>query len=321
MEVGSFIQLDLLNTKAYYTGSNVVQLNSARAGIFHACTIYNVSKVYIPYYQCPSVSAFLKNKGIEIVYYHIDTNFKPLIDKNETNSAFLLINYFGMLSAEYMQSMISNFENVIIDNSPAFYSKPTSGCISVYSTRKFFGVPDGSYVISDNQLSTPDYPQDASSDTAAFLLKRIEKGCQAVYAERMKNEERIDKSDIMLMSDLTKALLNNINYHKIAKIRTQNFAFAHKLFKNINLINPVQFINAECIPMVYPLVIQNLEIVKHLNDNKVYTGRWWNQVLKLVADDAFEATLSKYMIPIPIDQRYSKTELNHVAQLIFNFIQ
>ncbi len=322
MEIGSFIELDLRNTGEFYTEKNVVRLNTARAGIFHACMLYNVRKIYIPYYQCPTVSAFLQKKDIEIFYYNIDNEFRPLINTNEIDSAFLLVNYFGVLSSEYINSIAGNYKNVIVDNSPAFYSKPIPNCMSVYSPRKFFGVPDGCYVVGDmTENQQLNYLQDFSSDSAAFLFKRIEKGCNAVYAERMKNEERIENSDIMQMSDLTKALLANINYTEITEIRKRNFLYAHELYKELNLINPLQFMDAGCVPMVYPLVVENVDIVGQLSENKVYTGRWWKNVLNFVAEDSFEALMSKYMIPLPIDQRYSETEIQYVSQLIFNFIR
>lgn len=321
MEIGSFIELDLMNTGEYYTNKNILRLNAARAGIFHACTIYNVSKIYIPYYLCPTVNNFLKKKGIETVFYNINKEFKPLIYRNENDSAFLLVNYFGILSADYIRIIARNYRNVIVDNSPAFYSKPISDTISVYSPRKFFGLPDGCYVITDKDVSKPDYLKDFSSDTAAFLFKRIERGCNAVYTERMKNEERIDNSDIMQMSDLTEALLNGINYNKIAEIRKRNFFTAHGLYKDINLIDPLQFIDNDCVPMVYPLVIENSDIIQYLAKNKIYTGRWWNSVLKNADSNNFETFMSTCMIPLPTDQRYSEKEIKYIAKLIFNFIK
>ena len=49
----------------------------------------------------------------------------------------------------------------------------------VYSCRKFVGAPDGAYVVGKYaHKSVEEYPQCYSSDTAAFLLKRIEYGCE-----------------------------------------------------------------------------------------------------------------------------------------------
>ena len=47
MEIGSFIGLDLKNSGEYYPGeTGIARLNSARAGIYHACRLLNCSNLY-----------------------------------------------------------------------------------------------------------------------------------------------------------------------------------------------------------------------------------------------------------------------------------
>lgn len=107
---------------------------------------------------------------------------------------------------------------MIVDNSAAFYASPIDGCYNIYSPRKFFGVPDGCYVIGDcASKGIVQYDEDYSSETASFLFKTIEFGTNATYQERMKNEQRIDQSAPLRMSQLTHTLLKNINYARIGK--------------------------------------------------------------------------------------------------------
>lgn len=318
MEIGSFIGLDLKDTGEYFQQKkNIARLNSARAGIYHACQVLGCSSVYIPYYLCPTVKIFLLKNGINVKSYFINEKYEPLNIQAIKNHAILLVNYFGILSMRYMKILADRFENVIIDNSAAFYSNPVKDCYNVYSPRKFFGVPDGCYVIGNNAEKFTDcYEQDFSSDTASFLLKRIELGTSATYAERMKNEERIDNAAILNMSALSKALLKNIDYKAIRDKRKENFQIAQSLYKKQNCIDPTQFMDTKCIPMVYPLVIENAEITEILRNRKIYVGRLWNQVLREVPETVFEAKLSKYLIPIPIDQRYGKKDLLYVYHTI-----
>lgn len=57
-----------------------------------------------------------------------------------------------------------------------------------------------------------------SSDTANFLLQRIEYGCEGkTYESRMVNEHRIDREDIKLMSKLTRTILDGTDYEFIRK--------------------------------------------------------------------------------------------------------
>ena len=67
----------------------------------------------------------------------------------------------------------------------------------------------------------------------------------------------------------------------------------------------------DCVPMVYPLVVEDFDLVDKLKEKQIYTGRWWKHVLREVPDDTFEARMSKFLVPVPIDQRYSKEELEY----------
>jgi hypothetical protein len=138
------------------------------------------------------------------------------------------------------------------------------------------------------------------------------------YEERMKNEERIDNSDILRMSDLTISLLRNIDYLNVSSKRKKNFYFAHELFKNINKIDPTLYIDNNCIPMVYPLVIERLDLTDKLKKNQIYTGRWWNYVLSEVTGNTFETWLTRFMAPLPIDQRYDEKTLRYILDVVIN---
>lgn len=325
MEIGSFLELDLRSNGEYYSGSeDIARLNSARSGIFHSLRICGCSVIYLPFYLCPSVGMFLSRKGVEIKKYFINDQFEPQIDHIENGAAILIVNYFGILSNSFLSKIINKYDKVIIDNCPSFYSEPIEGGYSVYSTRKFFGVPDGCYVIGkDAGKFTDEYQQDHSSETSAFLLKRHEVGCNASYAERMKNEERIDASDILNMSGLTRALLSGIDYENIKTKRRENFRFACEIYRAINLIDPETHIDDNSSPMVYPLVIENAELVDWLREKQIYTGRWWKHVLNEVPEKSFEVLMSKFMVPVPIDQRYGKSDLiyvkNEVVRILKNF--
>ena len=316
-ELGSFIEMDFRDAPGYYEGENVLALNTARASIYHALTVMKLNTIHLPFYLCPSVEKFLLRKGITVNKYSISTAFEPIDVNPKQDEAILIVNYFGIISPVRLQSVIQRFENVIVDNSQSFFTEPFENCYTVYSPRKFVGVPDGAYVIGKNvQLHSELLPQDFSSNHAAFLLKRVEYGSSAVYAERMKNEERLDQSDLMRMSKLTQLLLKNIDYKNIRDKRLENFQFAHRLFKNINLLSS-QIENIENLnPMVYPLMVENAELVEKLNAKGIYTGRWWKDVLITVSKESFEAQLSTFMVPIPIDQRYGKEELAYIKSQI-----
>lgn len=318
MEIGSFIELEFRKGREYYTGDNVARLNSGRAGIYHAVRILDCDTVYLPYYQCETVQEFLKRKKLRIEYYSVDSEFNPILSSSPGNAAIVLVNYFGIMSNQRMSELAARYENVIIDNSQAFFAKPIEDCLNVYSARKFIGVPDGAYVIGSNATKRIDeYDQDYSSDTSLYLLQRIEYGCEGkTYEARMGNEHRIDGSDIRKMSTLTHTILDGTDYDFIKLRRNENFKTACELFNSINKINPCRYYDESCVPMVYPLVIEDDRLLPRLLKNKIFQGHWWSYLLDEVDNNSFEYWLSRYVIPITIDQRYGYEELEFIRNLI-----
>ena len=291
MEIGSFLELDLRDTGELFDGSEVCRLNLNRAGIYHCCRLLNVNKVLLPYYECFTVRDFLLGKGLKVDYYHIDKDFMPLDISQGDDTAIVFVNYFGLMSTEHMLSLIEGYKNVIIDNAQSLFAKPINGVYNVYSPRKFVGVPDGCYVVGPDAVRFSDeYDQDLSSETAGFLLQRIEVGCNSAYQYRQLNEKRLDMSNISRMSILSRAILKNI------------------------------YFDDNCVPFVYPLVVEKSDMVDLLSKEKIYTGRWWNYLLKETDSTSFEYYLSSYMIPIPIDQRYGKNEIEYVYNIINKYL-
>ena len=318
-EIGSFIELELPKGREWYIGNTgVARLNTGRAAIWHAFRITGAKAIWIPYYQCETVREFLTKKGVEIKYYHQDKNFNPIDLNAKADEAVLLVNYYGIMSRERMRILATANPNVIIDNCQAFFCKPIEGALNVYSCRKFIGVADGAYVIGKGaEHFVEEYPQCYSSDTAAFLLKRIEYGCEGKgYEARTINEERVDTEDIMRMSALTRAMLDGTDYERIKEKRRKNFDIACNLFADINVWDPTRFYDAETVPMVYPLVVEDDGLLQKLLDAKHFQGHWWHYITKELPESTFEHWMSRYMIPITIDQRYGHKELEYLRSIV-----
>ena len=218
-----------------------------------------------------------------------------------------------------MQTLASKFKRVIIDNSQAFFAEPIEDALNVYSARKFIGVPDGAYVMGkDAEKYTDEYEQGYSSDTSLFLLQRIEYGCEGkTYQNRTINEERIDHEDIRKMSALTRAILDGTDYQELIDKRRENFRIAVELFSEINEINPLLYYDQDCVPMVYPLMINDENLLSRLLSAKHFQGHWWNYILEIAEKDSFEYKMSSLMVPITIDQRYTREHLEYIRGVVW----
>lgn len=321
MEIGSFIELQFSQKKEYYNQSvNIARLNTGRVAIFHAFKCTRCQAIWIPYYQCDTVRDFLNKKGVKIKYYHIDSFFNPVDIEQKVNEAILLVNYYGIMSTNRLLQLSKKYLNVIIDNSQAFFSAPIDIAYNVYSCRKFIGVPDGAYVIGEKAEDfCNEYEQGYSSDTSLFLLQRIEFGCEGKsYMSRQLNEDRINNEEERIMSVLTKTILASTDYEIIKEKRKNNFNFVHGKLGNINKINPLLYYDDFCVPMVYPLVIEDEELIKMMFDIKHFQGHWWSYLLNEMEPSDFEYWLSKFIIPITIDQRYNTVELSMLCDKVIN---
>ena len=321
MEIGGYRELDLRTGFEYYTGNKVARLNSGRAGIFHAVKCCGCRRVLLPYYECSTVMDFLQMHEMEIIRYHIDKEFRPILTPSHftEDTAIVIVNYFGMMARDILKDYAARFSTVIIDNTQAFYSRPIQKAYCVYSPRKFFGVADGCYVIGNNALKgIEEYPLDHSEDTASFLLRRIESGGNNNYQYYLENEKRIDESGPRRMSRLTHKLLDNIDYAYCAQKRRENFSIAHSLFKDMNLFpkSLVENVEDDFVPMVYPLVVEDASLRGWLKENGIFVGQWWKYLLHTMDPAGVEYYYAQNMYPIQIDQRYSEEHLLFTKKVV-----
>lgn len=319
MEMGSFIELQLPIGREYYAREmDVARLNTGRAAIWHAFRLSGCTALWLPYYQCDTVRDFLRGKGVPLRFYHIGVDFTPLDIEQKEDEAVLLVNYYGVMSHERMSRLAADYHHAIIDNCQAFFCEPVSGCQNVYSCRKFVGAPDGAYVLGPHaECHVDEYDQCFSSDTAGFLLQRIEYGCEGkAYESRMANEHRIDMEDCLRMSALTRALLDSTDYEQIVVRRRDNFATACELFDGVNLLDARRYHDEATVPMVYPLVVEDDALLDRLLAAKHFQGHWWSYLLDEMDSASFEYWLSRYVIPITIDQRYGRDGLERIAAVV-----
>lgn len=329
MEIGSFIELQFKKGLEWHKGEkDIARLNTARQGIWHAYRVVTQTQtqtqngkkpaIWIPIYQCDSIRETFEQYGVEVKYYHQDRSFNPTDLRAGDDDAVLLCNYYGIMSQERMRILAQTFKHPIVDCAQAFFCKPVEDALNVYSCRKFVGVPDGCYVVGkDAHLFTEEYPQCYSSDTAAFLLMRIEYGCEGKgYEARGLNEGRIDYEGCMRMSKLTRTILDGTDYQEIIDKRKANFKYIHEQLADINRIDPTFFMDNDTVPMVYPLVVEDDNLIQRLYAAKHFQGHWWSYICDEQSEDSFEHWISRYVIPITIDQRYGKEEMDYLVKVI-----
>lgn len=318
-EYGGYIRLELPKRQEYFKNipeKDILRLNCGRAAFYCAAKELQVSKIYMPYFNCLySVDPILKT-GTKVEYYYLDQDFTPKGIEPKKDEAVLWINYYGNADENQIKKVIKSYPKLIIDNCHAFFSEPIKGVYNCYSARKFFGVADGAYLIKNN-LGTFDLEESESAEATLFLLKTIERGTNAVYSENLENEERIGHL-ISKMSGLTKRILQSINYDEVRSQRNRNLVRLHNNLKDINEF-PVNLESGTHIS--YPLLVRQQSLRNKLIEHKIYTPTWWRHVPEQCGYAELETDLSTYMVMIPIDQRYDETDMDNISEIIMSLLE
>jgi len=302
-EIGGYFGLDFVMKK----NDNSFALNCARNCLRYVIRAFNIKELYLPYYTCPVVWQSVQKEKCKIKFYHIDENYYPLIEFPQ--DAFILYtNYYGVCSAN-VKKLASIYKNLIIDNAQAFYM-PKYGIASFNSIRKFFGVPDGAYLYTNKFLDNEMFKKDTSYQRFSHLLKRIDVNAQFGYEDFLRNDDSFIEEDIKLMSNLTRTIINSIDIEGAKRKRIENFKILDKVLKEKNMLSLK--LDIEDVPMVYPFLIKDVNIRKKLLNNKIYIDTYWSPM----PEEYYEGIFQKYLIPLPIDQRYEEKHMNKILEII-----
>lgn len=297
---------------------NLIRLNTGRNCLEYILRARVYKKIYLPEYSCDAVMEPILKLGLEYEKYSINMQLEPdQLIYPEKDEAFLVINYFG-LKGRYVNFLTRRMHNLIVDNSQAFFELPVQGFDTFYSARKFFGVSDGAYLSTD---SAPymDFKQEVSWKRSEHLLRRLENGANDGYPAFKRNEAYLCGQEIKLMSDLTYRILSSIDYAAVKSRRNRNFQYLHLKLKEYNGLS----INDADIdgPMVYPFYVEHDDLRKELMLQEIYTASYWPSVTQNVKSDKLEYKLAKYLIPLPVDQRYGLLDMDRICKLIIQLLK
>lgn len=309
MEIGGYFGLEPLICNEYY--KDLIALNTARNALLYVLKARKIQKLYIPYYLCDSVSEMCDREGYTYEFYHINSSFLPVFDKDLSDNEYLyIVNYYGQISNEQIINLQSKYKRIIIDNVQAFFQKPVHGIDTIYSCRKFFGVPDGAYLSTDCMLED-ELPEDVSSGRIKHLLGRFETGSASTYYQAFqKNDESFKNLELRKMSKLTHNMLGAIDYEKVKKIREENYLFLHEQLKQTNLLD----VNVPEGPYAYPFYCKNgVALRRKMAEQKIYIPTLWPNVL--FSDDQIAKDYARNILPLPCDQRYSCKNLNYLLKI------
>ena len=298
-----------------------------------------INKVVLPSYLCPDILDRFELNNIKYDFYNIAEDFSIDIEdlkmKSVDSPAVFFINYFGFLSSKEEYRILSEIKNegkiLIEDNVHCLFNRNIIGSFSFNSFRKF--VPyDGSYLYSDYNLEPyiPKYEK-GLSERIHLIREARELKTKFILNKEISENEYLEKFRIADQTYITNNLevgnkdekykIDHIDWKLIAEIRRENYRYLVKMLlelRDIEVIFPE--LEQDTIPIGLPIYLKKGkrdELRDFLKRQDIFAPIHWNLQNDIRLSKNFVAIeMSKEILTLVIDQRYSKGDMDSIYKFI-----
>lgn len=284
---------------------------SARAALFSLLSSRRPGRVWVPAYICGAVPDAIDKAGILRIPYELDDRLcVPDGLKVEADDIVLCVNYFGLCEEAVDRSIVAyGADRIVVDDAQALFSPPRECLGTIYSPRKFVGVPDGGYLVTSARIALPATQDAGSLPRTQHLILRHAAGAEAGYAHFRAAEQSLADPAPMRMSRLTMRLLKSIDFARVSRRRLANYHAYQAQLGTINLLRLPARVDAA--PLYYPFVTTCAGMSERLIARRIFVPSLW-------PESPFErhARAGQYLVPLPLDQRYGTATITEVAEAV-----
>ncbi len=318
-EAGGYFQLEL-NKGGYHYHDTPYVTKSGRASLHHILAHIKPSLVYVPFYTCDTLLEPFKNANIKYQFYSINALLDPVTAIDLKPGEYLLyINYFGLRDNTVAALSEKYADRLIVDCTQAFFMKGNGRSWFFNACRKFFGVPDGSYLYAPAGVKII-LPDERNEDyVTEHLLKRFNGNTLDGYPFFVQNELLAGKG-VSRISLLCEYLLSGIDYDEVIKHRLANYNYLHARFGGNNRLQFTPGSNE--VPMTYPLLLDKVINKADMAATGLFIPTLWNDTNNRGIDGfEFEKSIAGNLYPLPIDHRYTTADMEAIYNSLIRFIQ
>jgi hypothetical protein len=315
--IGGYFELELpARRELPHAGLQCFQ--SARAAFLALLRAGKPTKVWMPKYICNAMLAPLEITGVDYVWYDLTDELEVGPEVRLGAGEWLLyVNYFGVCGKK-VDALMQRFDpsQIVLDNSQAFFSEPHKHALAtIYSPRKFFGVPDGGLLHSQIAVQTPDEIDITSFTRMEYLIRRLGESPEAGYAAYQRAEKSLDDMEPRVMSRLSERIFASIEFEAARKKRLENFQMLHDVLRRKNGL--VISTDGKDIPLCYPYRTHDVGLRQLLLANRIFVPTYWSDAIDRLTDEKAE-NLVRNLLPLPVDQRYGASDMKRISAIILD---
>ena len=307
-EIGGYLELERFSGPMLH--EKALALSSGRACLSYLIEQRGIRKIALPNFNCDVVEAVCRAHALDIRFYPVGADLRPKTLQTEDDEWFYLVNFYGQLTENELQSIAGRVPGLIVDNAQAYFDLPLKGVDTIYTCRKFLGVPDGGFVYTDAPERT--LPADESRERMGFVLGRFERPAGEYFAAAAQNNDELSMEP-KRMSALTENLLHAVDYERVKRIRTDNFRRLHEGLGGRNLLELRLTEGGYAYPLMLP---EGQTIRKKLIEQKIFVPMLWPNVPEQQPAESEACRLAEQILPLPCDQRYGAEEMDFIIRAV-----
>ena len=324
--IGGFLELELFQGQGPSYHAGALALQNARACVSHIISQTHMQRVWLPYYTCNALLEPFEEEGVPYQFYtltqELEIGLTGVPSQLAAGEYIVYINYFGLKNS-YVRTLAVRYGNrLLVDNTQDFFSHGYNSGWAFNSARKSFGVPDGGYLYGPaTELGISDsYPINRDYD-AAYLVDRLRGAQQKAYAEFVAYEATLTSQPLRI-SEFSASLLSQVDYTGVMERRRANFQYYHAQLGALNTLPIDMALDAlppDTVPFCYPLLPTGGELLNRqaLASQNVFVPTLWLDVLtRLPEGFTWERQLTQALLPLPVDHRYKREEIDFVIQVV-----
>lgn len=326
INLGTLVPLNNRLNLFNFLPTNCTLLSSGRACLKPVSGMVRKA-ILLPDYLCSSIDNQFEHK----FYYHVNNlviDYDTVLNQISKVDYLLIINYFGVKDKH--SDKIANLcqkrnVKIVYDITHSLFDKHDYGDSVVFaSLRKMLPLPDGAVINVKIPLAKVSFVDRLNwhlfilAKFVGMVLKNVQ--ClKALWRPiLLYAEHKLDNNAVLpiSMSPVSKLIISNLNFDDIKKKRMNNYSMlANSLPKTIQVYpNKVLYFG-------FPIVLNSKErdkLKQILINSKIYPAIHWQHKLKCVTHGS--NNLSTRIMTLPIDQRYSKIDMDRIAKIITQLI-
>ena len=298
-------------------------------------------RAHVPAYLCSSILQAFHELPLEIRFYGHSPPLAPHLPEPDARSMVFLLDHFGhpCCDDDMVTRMADNGVPVILDVTHSVldrkrFAMQHENLYFFASLRKVYPVPDGAIILHDRpSFPVPkEFPSGFSSMVEAMVLKKayleqcrkgvpgpewIKEGFLHRYLEYEKGKEN-SPPPYQTIPALSLMILRNLTHSVIVRRRSRNLTY---LAKNLpEAIEPLFPRDALMSPFFFPVKFKDMarrdEVQTRLIDHRVYPPVHWELPRMIPASFEYEHRLSRSILSLPIDQRYSPHDMERILKIL-----